>query len=367
MKETVVRTRTIDMSILDEGTGPLVLLCHGFPETKYAWRHQLTALADAGYRAVAPDMRGYGNTGAPEREDQYTTFHVVGDMIALMDALGERKAIVVGHDWGATIAWQAALLRPDRFRAVVALSVPMMGQPPVPPTKIFPHNDEELFYTLYFQTPGLAEAEFNRDVAMTLRKLLFAASGEAGPRKPGNNTPTPFGMVSRKMGLLANPRSRNASRLASGTGLREAGRRIQGVRIYRRPQLLQESGSQLGTAAGQCRSAHRHSRALHDRRTRYGPCHSRHGSDHRGHADPRPEIAWISCHPGRRTLAPAGTANRNIRADHRFREATCRLSAIGQDIVWGRSFRGPSAPPTSRSRQLIAQLSAPVRECRERP
>ncbi|WP_246704264.1 alpha/beta hydrolase [Rhizobium sp. P38BS-XIX] len=204
MKETLVKTRTIDMSILDEGTGPLVLLCHGFPETKYAWRHQVTALADAGYRAVAPDMRGYGNSGAPKREDQYTTFHAVGDMIALMDALGERKAVIVGHDWGATIAWQAALLRPDRFRAVVALSVPMMGRPPVPPTKIFPHNDEELFYTLYFQTPGLAEEEFNRDIAMTLRKLLFAASGEAGPRKPGDNTPTPFGMVSRKMGLLAN-------------------------------------------------------------------------------------------------------------------------------------------------------------------
>lgn len=203
MNEKTIQTRTIDMSVLDKGAGPLVLLCHGFPETKHAWRHQVVALAEAGYRAVAPDMRGYGKTDVPAHVDQYTVFHCVGDMVALLDALGEEKAVIVGHDWGATIAWQAALLRPDRFRAVAALSVPMMGSPPVPPTKIFPQNDEALFYTLYFQEPGLAEAEFEADPRLTLRKLLFAASGEAGPRKPGDGTPNPFGMVNRKTGLLA--------------------------------------------------------------------------------------------------------------------------------------------------------------------
>nr|WP_244506400.1 alpha/beta hydrolase [Pararhizobium polonicum] len=192
------------MSILDAGQGPLILFCHGFPETKYAWRHQINALAQAGYRAVAPDMRGYGGTDAPERLDQYTVFHAVGDLVALLDALGEQQAVVVGHDWGATIAWQAALLRPDRFRAVVALSVPMMGQPPVPPSKIFPQTEDALFYTLYFQEPKLADEEFGRDVSLTLRKILFAASGEAGRRKPGDGTPNPFGMVVKSTGLLAN-------------------------------------------------------------------------------------------------------------------------------------------------------------------
>ncbi|NEI74682.1 alpha/beta fold hydrolase [Rhizobium lusitanum] len=202
MKETTIQTRTINMSIFDAGSGPLVLLCHGFPETKHAWRHQIEALAQAGYRAVAPDMRGYGKTDAPERSDQYTVLHAVGDLVALLDALGEKTAVIVGHDWGATIAWQAALTRPDRFRAIVALSVPMMGLPPVPPSKIFPQNDEALFYALYFQEPDGAEVEFNRDVRLTLHKLIFAASGEAGLRKPGGSTPNPFCMVMRSTGLL---------------------------------------------------------------------------------------------------------------------------------------------------------------------
>ncbi len=204
MKDTVISTATIRMGIIEAGQGPIILLCHGFPETKYAWRHQIEALARAGYRAVATDMRGYGKTESPERPDQYTAFHAVGDLVALLDALGERQAVVVGHDWGATIAWQAALMRPDRFRAVVALSVPMMGQPPVPPSRIFPQDDRNLFYTLYFQDPNGAEAEFGRDVALTLRKLIFAASGEAGFRLPGDSTPNPFGMVSRSTGLLKN-------------------------------------------------------------------------------------------------------------------------------------------------------------------
>ncbi|WP_211229138.1 alpha/beta fold hydrolase [Acetobacter nitrogenifigens] len=128
------------MSILDAGKCPLVLLCHGFPATKRVWRRQIEALAQAGYRAVAPDMRGYGETEAPPRPDQYTVLHAVGDLIALLDALGERQAVLVGHDWGATIAWQAALTRPDRFRPVVALTVPMMGLPPAPLRRYSPRT-----------------------------------------------------------------------------------------------------------------------------------------------------------------------------------------------------------------------------------
>ncbi|MGE6786573.1 alpha/beta fold hydrolase [Ensifer adhaerens] len=202
MQARTVQTRTIRMSFIEEGKGPVVLLCHGFPETSHAWRHQIPALADAGFRAIAPDMRGYGLTECPPSADEYSVFHIVGDMVALLDSLDVPTAILVGSDWGATVAWQAALMRPDRFRGIVAMSVPMMGQPPVPPTRIFPRTDEAELYTLYFQEAGVAEAELERDIGQTLRKILFAASAEAGPRGTGEQTPNPFGMVSRQHGLL---------------------------------------------------------------------------------------------------------------------------------------------------------------------
>ncbi|QDW35964.1 alpha/beta hydrolase [Bradyrhizobium sp. KBS0727] len=198
-----VEANGIRMNVAEQGKGPLVLLCHGFPETSHSWRHQLASLADAGFRAVAPDMRGYGKTDSPIETDQYTVFHLVGDMVGLLDALEVETATIVGNDWGATIAWQAALMRPDRFRGVVALGVPMMGQSPMPPTQIFPQTSHALLYALYFQAPGTAEAEFERDVLTTMRKLLFGASGEAGPRRENDGTPNPFGMVSRCDGLLA--------------------------------------------------------------------------------------------------------------------------------------------------------------------
>ncbi|RYG61909.1 alpha/beta hydrolase, partial [bacterium] len=202
LENRTIETSSLRLNFVEQGEGPLVLLCHGFPETSYSWRHQLSALAEAGFRAVAPDLRGYGATQRSEEIDSYTLFHLVGDMVSLLDALGVEKAVIVGNDWGATLAWQAALMRPDRFHAVAAFGVPMMGQPPVPPTQIFPQTEDALFYTLYFQAPGVAEAEFERDVRLTLRKLLFAASGDAGPREEAA-TPNPFSMVSRREGLLA--------------------------------------------------------------------------------------------------------------------------------------------------------------------
>ena len=131
-----VETNGIRMHIAESGAGPLIVLCHGFPESWYSWRHQLKALAEAGFHAVAPDMRGYGQTQGPEEIDQYSLFHLVGDMVGLVDALGTETAVVVGHDWGAPVAWHAALLRPDRFRAVVGLSVPFVPRRPVRPTSM---------------------------------------------------------------------------------------------------------------------------------------------------------------------------------------------------------------------------------------
>jgi len=193
----------LQMHIEEQGEGAVVLFVHGFPETSHAWRHQLRAVAAAGFHAVAPDLRGYGRTEVPPDIGRYSVFDLVGDLVGILDALGCEQAIVVGNDWGSTIAWTAALMRPDRFKGVVAIGVPMMGEPPVPPTTLFPADEKALFYTLYFQEPGVAEAELEEDIDQTLRKILFSASREAGPRKDDDGTPNPFGMVSRASGMLA--------------------------------------------------------------------------------------------------------------------------------------------------------------------
>jgi pimeloyl-ACP methyl ester carboxylesterase len=179
VKQRVVETNGIRMHLAEEGNGPLVVLCHGFPESWYSWRHQLRALAAAGFHAVAPDMRGYGRTDRPDAIDAYTLLHLVGDMIGLLDTLGAETAVIAGHDWGAPVAWHAALLRPDRFRGVIGLSVPYRPRGPVRPTTAMPQGDDALFYQLYFQTPGLAEAELERDVRLTTRSVLYSGSGDA--------------------------------------------------------------------------------------------------------------------------------------------------------------------------------------------
>ena len=176
--QRMIETNGIRLNIAEQGEGPLVLLCHGFPESWYSWRHQIGALAAAGFRAVAPDMRGYGKSDAPEAIDQYTIFHLVGDLVGLLDALEIPTAVIVGHDWGATIAWQAARLRPDRFRAVACLSVPYRPRGPARPTSVMPRTANAQFYQLYFQEPGVAEAEFERDPRATVLNMLYGASGE---------------------------------------------------------------------------------------------------------------------------------------------------------------------------------------------
>src|SRR5215471_4238317 len=126
MKNTIVNANGIQMHLVEAGEGPLVILCHGFPELAYSWRHQMEPLARAGYRVVAPDMRGYGGTDAPEAQDAYTLCHLSADMACLVTALGAERAAIVGHDWGAPVAWTTALLRPDIFGAAGLLSVPYL-------------------------------------------------------------------------------------------------------------------------------------------------------------------------------------------------------------------------------------------------
>lgn len=192
-----IDTNGIRMHIAEAGTGPLVVLCHGFPESWYSWRHQLGALAAAGFHAVAPDMRGYGQTDRPDEIDQYTLLHLVGDMVGLLDALGASTAVITGHDWGGPVAWHAALLRPDRFRAVIGLSVPYRPRGQVRPTTVMPQTDDAVFYQLHFQAPGVAEAELEHDVRASIQSLLIQVSGDAP-----EGTPV-FSMVSRVGGLWA--------------------------------------------------------------------------------------------------------------------------------------------------------------------
>ena len=196
-----IETNGIRMHLAEAGSGPLVVLCHGFPESWYSWRHQLPALAAAGFHAVAPDMRGYGATEAPDRIDRYTLLHLVGDVVGVLDAVGAETAVIVGHDWGAPVAWHAALLRPDRFRGVVGLSVPYRPRGTAPPTSVMPQTDDAVFYQLYFQTPGVAEAELERDARGTVRRLLYSFSGEGFPSV---STQSPFGgaMVAKRGGVL---------------------------------------------------------------------------------------------------------------------------------------------------------------------
>jgi pimeloyl-ACP methyl ester carboxylesterase len=167
-----VEVGEIRMHIAEQGTGPLVVLLHGWPETSHSWRHQMGPLADAGYHVVAPDQRGYGRTDCPADAGRYTLLHLVGDVVGLIHELGEQEAIVVGHDWGAPVAWHTALLRPDVVRGVAGISVPPASRAPEPPLTLLRRGIGDGFYQIYFQRPGVAEAEFDADLRTTFRKLL---------------------------------------------------------------------------------------------------------------------------------------------------------------------------------------------------
>jgi pimeloyl-ACP methyl ester carboxylesterase len=158
----------VELSVVDAGDGPLVVLCHGFPELAWSWRHQIPALAAAGYRVIAPDMRGYGASSAPEPIDAYDVLALCGDMCGLLDAAGEQSAIFVGHDWGANVTWWLAAIHPERVRAVAGLSVPFVPRAPAAPIPIMRSHLGEDFYIVWFQRPGVADEALAQDVRRTL-------------------------------------------------------------------------------------------------------------------------------------------------------------------------------------------------------
>lgn len=163
-----IATNGVELAVHVEGDGPTVVLCHGFPELAHSWRHQIPALAAAGYRVVAPDLRGFGDSSCPSAVEAYDALTVGLDLVGLLDAVGEERAVFVGHDWGASLVWYLALTHPDRVRAVAGLSVPFVRRAPAPPLAIMRRRLGAEFYMLWFQEPGAADRALRRDVRRTL-------------------------------------------------------------------------------------------------------------------------------------------------------------------------------------------------------
>ncbi len=176
-----------------QGAGPLVVMVHGFPEGWYSWRHQMAPLAAAGFTACAIDVRGYGGSDKPHDVEAYSMSNMAADVAGLIEALSPNApAVLIGHDWGAPIVWHTAVLHPAKVRGVAGLSVPYYALPPMPLNRIFKamYTDQgKFFYMAYFQNEGVAEAELEADVRGTLRRMYYAASGDANGRWGHNNKP----------------------------------------------------------------------------------------------------------------------------------------------------------------------------------
>ena len=198
--QRLVDTNGVRLRVTEAGDpdGPVVVLAHGFPELAYSWRHQIPALAEAGYRVIAPDQRGYGGSSRPDAIEDYNIVALSGDIAGLLDAAGVERAVIVGHDWGSIVATTFPLLYPDRVAAVVAMSVPPIPRPPVPPTQIWRQAfGENFFYILYFQQPGVADAELGGDPARTMRRMIGALRPPEGNVFLQMATPGPEGFIDR--------------------------------------------------------------------------------------------------------------------------------------------------------------------------
>jgi pimeloyl-ACP methyl ester carboxylesterase len=179
--ERIIETNGVQLHTVEAGApdAPVVVLAHGFPELAYSWRHQIPVLAAAGYHVLAPDQRGYGRSTRPADIADYNVAALSGDLVGLLDDVGAEKAVFIGHDWGAAVVWSSAQLHPDRVAGVVGLSVPPVPRAQIPPTQAFRAVfGDNFFYMLYFQEPGVADAELDADPAKTLRRVIL---GQAAP------------------------------------------------------------------------------------------------------------------------------------------------------------------------------------------
>ena len=179
LKTRRVKVNDVELSVVDEGDGSPVVLCHGFPELSYSWRHQVPALVDAGYRVIVPDQRGYGRSSRPTEITDYDINHLRGDLLALLDEIGAPKAVFVGHDWGSIITWSMSTRCPERMAAVVGMSVPFIPRADAPPIASMKQAfGDTFFYMVYFQEPGVADADLGADPAKTMTRFLAGMSSD---------------------------------------------------------------------------------------------------------------------------------------------------------------------------------------------
>ncbi len=180
-RERRVATNGIELHLVEAGEGYPVVLAHGFPELSYSWRHQIPVLADAGYRVLAPDQRGYGQSDRPTDISDYDIVHLTDDLLGLLDDIGAERAVFVGHDWGAIVVWQMSVLHPDRVAGVVGMSVPFIPRGPVPPVQMMRAAfADHFFYIVYFQEPGVADADLGADPAETMTRMMGALTTFSG-------------------------------------------------------------------------------------------------------------------------------------------------------------------------------------------
>ena len=201
-RERRVTTNGVELHVLDAGPedGFPVVLAHGFPELAYSWRHQIPVLADAGYRVLAPDQRGYGRSDRPDDIADYDIHHLTDDLLGLLDDIGAERAVFVGHDWGSMVVWNMALLHPDRVAGVVGMSVPFVPRGERSPVEAmrFLFGDS-FFYILYFQEPGVADADLGADPAETMTRMLagLTTAGDGAADLSGLAAPNDAGFVER--------------------------------------------------------------------------------------------------------------------------------------------------------------------------
>jgi pimeloyl-ACP methyl ester carboxylesterase len=184
LKTYDVATNGVSLSVTEQGEGPAVLFCHGFPDTSYTWRRQMKAVASAGYQAIAPDMRGYGRSTAPLDAIVYTPLQTAGDLVGLLDALKISSAVLVGHDWGASHAWNAALMRPDRFKALFCLSVPYVPRGDVSIFERMRKSGHQNDFYMFEQIRPDADQVW-ADAAVTIPGVLYWASAPLHPISGG--------------------------------------------------------------------------------------------------------------------------------------------------------------------------------------
>ncbi len=236
IKHRFVKANGIKMHVAEAGEGYPVVMCHGFPELWYSWRHQLRALADAGFRAIAPDQRGYGDTDRPEPIDAYTQRKLVGDIVGMLDALAIGRCTIIGHDWGGAVAWNAALMAPESIERVIGINTPFLPRAPKPPTELMREMAAGNFhYILYFQQPGVAEAELERDVYRTLARLL---PGARRFRCRATQQRAARSVRPRRRRPARSFRRSSAREISERRGLRCVRARVQEDRLSRRPQLV---------------------------------------------------------------------------------------------------------------------------------